>query len=192
MEIENYMVRLPDELQREIYQFIYPSPMYFDKFKRLYKKVNSDTDYTCYFINKFKNVSINTHWKNYKKNPADYPEIQIQNFYDNHNLVNVIYYCINTRYPTSIIELLEHYITFDKVFIERIVNVSRKHFYRDYDKIPGIGKMYFWNDEGVDEEEFRKDIINIIDDLENVKTNEAKKCLYNIYRTFLYIYYHYW
>jgi len=189
--MENYILRLPNELQREIYSFVYPSPMYFNIFKRVYEKVNSDADYSCYFMNKFKNVSVDTHWNNYKEDPTNYPEIQIQNFYDNHNLLYVIYYCIDSRYPTNIVELLEKYLKFDKIFMKKIENIYDKHFYMDYDKIPGLGKIYFWNDELVDEEEFCKDIINIIDELENVKTNDAKKSLYYIFRTFIYIYYHY-
>ena len=191
MNLHDNIIKLPYELQEEIHKFVYPTPIDFKKFKKVYDNITSNKDYTPYFMNKFKNISIDIHWNNYKENPMNYPEIQIQNFYNNHDLFKIIDYCIDTRFPTSILELLEQHLNFNHVFIKRINSLYDKHFYRDYDKIPGIGKIYFWNDELVDEEIFYEDIIDIINDVENLKTNNSVIALYNIYKMMLYIYYRY-
>lgn len=191
MNLHDNIISLPYELQEEIYRFVYPTPIDFQKFKKMIEYTNKNKDYIPYYANKFINVSIETHWNNYKKNPVHYPEIQIQNFYANHNLWNIIDYCIDTRFPICIVDLLEQYVKFDKTFIERISKLYEKHFYRDWDKIPSLGKIYFWNDESVNEEEFYNDIIELLNDMEGCKTNESVMALYKIYRSFMYIYYHY-
>lgn len=191
MNLHDSIIKLPYELQEEIHKFVFSTPIDFKKFKKVYDNIISNKDYTPYFMNKFKNVSIDIHWNNYKENPINYPEVQIQNFYNNHELFKIIDYCIDTRFPTSILELLEQHLNFNYVFIKRINSLYDKHFYRDYDKIPGIGKIYFWNDELVDEEIFYEDIINILNDVENLKTNGSVIALYNIYKIMLYIYYRY-
>ena len=191
MNLELYILRIPQELKREIYSYVFGNHYVdFEKFCNVYNKVDEyykSSKRSLYYEDKFPNVSLSEHWANFQISPCKYPEIKIQLWYQEYDLVNIVDYCITNWYPCAIVDMLKEYIIYNDEIKVRIKNLYGKHFYMDYYKNRGCRKEWFWNDESINMKGFYNDIIEILDDVETYEGSSISpsKNTYYFYRDLL-------